>query len=227
MQREWVSVAPESFVVKPARLARTLAGLSLLGVLVYVALDVLLFVLRPDLPILHHAESDYGNGPWSWLMDVNFLLRCFLSLAAVGALWSLLPRSAPNRLALGLLAAWAICSGVLAFFSDDESGATATRHGAIHLVAAGIAFLCCLVATFLLTGALARFSRSRPLAVTLDVVWLLALLGFLLLLFFGFPPRGLGGLYERIFLGAELLWLAVAMGWALRLRPAQPGAGAY
>jgi hypothetical protein len=156
-------------------------------------------------------------------MDVNFLLRCFLSLAAVGALWALLPRSALNRLALGLLAAWAICSGVLAFFSDDEQGA-ATSHGEIHLVAAGIAFLCCLVATFLLTGALARLSRSRWLAVALAVVWALALIGLLLLLLFGFHPRGLGGLYERIFLGAELLWLAVAMGWALRLRPTHSGA---
>lgn len=214
----------EPFSVKLNSQTRTLAGLSLLGVLVYVALDVLLFFLRPDLPILHHAESDYGNGPWSWLMDVNFLLRCFLSLAAVGALWSLLPRSALNRLALGLLAVWAICSGVLAFFSDDEQGAPATPHGSVHLLAAGIAFLCCLVATFLLTGALARLSRSRLLAVALAVVWALALIGFLLLLFFGFHPRGLGGLYERIFLGAELLWLAVAMGWALRLRPAQHAA---
>jgi len=221
MQREWVSVVTEPFTVKLNSRARTLAALSLLGVLVYIALDVLLFFLRPDLPILHHAESDYGNGPWSWLMDANFLLRCALSLAAVGALWSLLPRSVVNRLALGLLAAWAICSGVLAFFSDDEQGAAATPHGTIHLVAAGIAFLCCLVATFLLTGALARFSRSRPLAVTLAVVWALALIGFLLLLLLGFHPRGLGGLYERNFLGAELLWLAVAMGWLLRLRSAE------
>lgn len=214
----------EPFTVKLNSQSRTLAGLSLLGVLVYIALDALLFFLRPDLPILHHAESDYSNGPWSWLMDVNFLLRCALSLAAVVALWSLLPRSIVNRLALGLLAMWAICSGVLAFFSDDEQGAPATPHGEIHLVAAGLGFLCCLVATFLLTGALARVSRSRPLAVTLAALWLLALLGFLLLLLFGFHPRGLGGLYERIFLGAELLWLAVAMGWVLRLRPAQPGA---
>lgn len=214
----------EPFTVKLNSQSRTLAGLSLLGVLVYIALDALLFFLRPDLPILHHAESDYGNGPWSWLMDVNFLLRCALSLAAVVALWSLLPRSIVNRLALGLLAMWAICSGVLAFFSDDEQGVAATSHVEIHLVAAGLGFLCCLVATFLLTGALARVSRSRPLAVTLAALWLLALLGLLLLLFFGFPPRGLGGLYERIFLGAELLWLAVAMGWVLRLRPAQPGA---
>jgi len=57
--------------------------------------------------------------------------------------------------------------------------------------------------------------------VTLAVVWALALIGFLLLLLLGFHPRGLGGLYERIFLGAELLWLAVAMGWLLRLRSAE------
>lgn len=197
--------------------ARTLALLSLLGVLVYVALDVLLFFLRSDLPILHHAESDYGNGPWSWLMDVNFLLRCALSLAAVGALWSLLPKSATTRLALILLAVWAICSGVLAFFSDDEQGAPATAHGKVHLLAAAIAFLCCLLATLLLTRVLARWSGSRRLVVALAASWLIALIGVILLGRFGFRPLGSGGLYERLFLGGELLWLAIAMGWILRL----------
>ncbi|HEY8325186.1 MAG TPA: DUF998 domain-containing protein, partial [Ktedonobacterales bacterium] len=63
--------------------ARTLALLSLVGIILYVVIDVLLFVLRPELSLLHRAESDYGNGQWAWLMDANFLLRCALSLAAV------------------------------------------------------------------------------------------------------------------------------------------------
>jgi len=65
---------------------RRIALLCLGGIALYVALDVLLFFLRPDLPLLRHAESDYGNGPWAWIMDVNFLLRCAFSLAAAGAL---------------------------------------------------------------------------------------------------------------------------------------------
>lgn len=87
---------------------RRLALLSLLGIALYILLDILLFFLRPDLSILHNAESDYGNGQWAWIMDSNFLLRCILSLTAVGALWYALPRSRISRLALGLLAVWAL-----------------------------------------------------------------------------------------------------------------------
>jgi hypothetical protein len=185
--------------------------LSLVGLVVYVALDVLLFFLRPDLPLLRHAESDYGNGPWAWIMDVNFLLRCAFSLAAVGALWIALPRSVTSRIALGLLALWAIASGGLAFFADDIERAPLTAHGRLHLLLAGVAFLSCLLATLLLTSALARHWRHRPIVVSLIVIWLVAALGLALLIAVGFHPGALDGLYERIFLGFELLWIAVVM----------------
>ena len=190
---------------------RRLAALSLGGVIVYVILDILLFYLRPDLPILRHAESDYGNGPWAWIMDINFLLRCALSLAAVAALGYALPRSGVKWFALALLSIWAIASGVLAFFPDDYEGAPATPHGKIHLAAAGIAFLCCLVATLLLTGLLARLWRSQPVAWALIAAWVIAAVGFVLLFLLGFKHGGLDGLYERVFLGFELLWIALAM----------------
>jgi hypothetical protein len=57
------------------------------GIALYVAIDVALVFLRPRLSVLHNAESDYGSrGRWAWVMDLNFALRCALSLAAVQAL---------------------------------------------------------------------------------------------------------------------------------------------
>lgn len=188
-----------------------LALLSFIGVLFYVAIDVTLFFLRPDLPILTHAESDYGNGPWSWLMDINFLLRCALSLAAVLALWSALPRGLFNRIGLVLLGAWAVGSGILAFFSDDLEGALPTVHGEIHLLVATIAFLCCLLATLFLTITLARRWRRQPVVIGLILSWVIAAVGQFLLVRHGFTPGSLDGFYERIFLGFELLWIVLAM----------------
>lgn len=202
---------------------RRLALLSLLGIALYVALDILLFFLRPDLSILHHAESDYGNGPWAWIMDSNFLLRCIFSLAAVGALWSALPRSRINRSALRLLAVWAIASGVLAFFADDYEGMPSTKHGTVHLLAAGIAFLSCLLATLLLTGVLARLWHKLSIGVALIGIWLIAALGLGLFLNVGFKPGTLDGLYERLFLGFELLWLVVVMGYLYSLNSFHKG----
>ena len=190
---------------------RWLAFLSLAGIVCYIAIDVLLFFLRPDLPILHRAESDYGNGPWAWIMDVNFLLRCALSLAAVFAFWQVLPRTLITRLALGLLTVWAIASGILAFFPDDYEGAAPTTHGKIHLLAAVIAFLCCLLATLLLTGVLACHWRGLFIVAALAASWLIAAAGLFLLFRAGFTLHALAGLYERLFLGFELLWIALAM----------------
>ena len=69
----------------PSR-TKPLARLTLAGVAVYLAIDVLLAFLRPKYSLLYNAESDYGRGPWYWVMDLNFLLRCALSLAACLAL---------------------------------------------------------------------------------------------------------------------------------------------
>lgn len=198
--------------------AQWLALLSLCGIILYVAIDVLLFFLRPDLSIVHRAESDYGNGPWAWIMDVNFLLRCALSLAAVFAFWYAIPRTLLSRIALGLLTVWAIASGILAFFPDDYEGTPPTTHGKIHLLAAGIAFLCCLLATLLLTGVLARLWHRLLIVAALGVSWLVAAVGLFLLTRRGFALGSPAGLYERIFLGFELLWLTLAMINLLRER---------
>jgi hypothetical protein len=64
----------------------------------------------------------------------------------------------------------------------------------------------------------ARLARSTALSAPLAAAWGIAAIGFILLLVLGFHPNALGGLYERLFLGGELLWLAIAMGWLLRLR---------
>jgi hypothetical protein len=64
----------------------SLAGLALAEVIVYVAIDVLLRFLQPGYSLLYNAESDYGRGAWYWVMDLNFLLRCALSLGIAAAL---------------------------------------------------------------------------------------------------------------------------------------------
>ena|ERR1035441_5761247 len=67
--------------------AVALARFAILGIVVYVALDVALVFLRPHFSVLHNAESDYGaSGSYAWVMDLNFLLRGAFSLAVVRAL---------------------------------------------------------------------------------------------------------------------------------------------
>ena len=204
--------------------ATTLARAALAGVVVYVAIDVLLAFLRPHYSLLYNAESDYGNGPWFWVMDVNFLLRCALSLAAAGAL----ARSARPGTRIGggitLLAIWAACSGLLAFFTDNLEGQHVHGTGAAHLLLAFVAFACVAVATIVTSVQLRNDPYWRPAGGLLLAVSIAGAVAFLLLGSATGHKHAPGGRYERIFLGVELLWIAlVAARVALMKRPGRRG----
>ena len=199
---------------------RLWAQATICGVVAYVAIDVALVFLRPHFSVLHNAESDYGSaGPYAWLMDANFLLRCALSLAAVRALWLAVPRSTRLRVALGLLAAWAVASGLLAFFPDDPVGTT--MHGTapkVHLALAGIAFVCVAIGARVATRALGREPRWRPVIVPLAALSWGAYLPVILLGKSHLRVDSLGGLWEKVFLGVELAWFLLAAVWIARER---------
>jgi hypothetical protein len=146
-------------------------------------------------------------------MDLNFLLRCALSLAAVGAVSVTAAKTRRLQAALGLLIVWALASGLLAFFPDDPLGTPVHTSGAVHLTVAFVAFPAVLVGTIVGSRELRAQPRWRRVAIPMAVLSWGALVPLLLLGRVGFHPHSLGGLYEKIFLGMELLWLAlVAMG---------------
>jgi hypothetical membrane protein len=198
---------------------RPLAWLTLAGLACYVAIDALLAFLRPGYSLIYNAESDYGRGSWFWVMDVNFLLRCALSLAAAAALRRAARQDGRIRGGLALLAAWAVCSGLLAFFADDLEGQPLTWSGIIHLVLAFIAFVCVAVAAILISAGLMADPAWRPAATVLLAVSVAGAAAFLLLGTAYGHLHAPGGLYERIFLGLELLWIALAAGYAAARRP--------
>jgi hypothetical membrane protein len=202
---------------------RPLAWFVLAGIVVYIGVDVLLAFLRPGYSLLYNAESDYGRGPWFWVMDLNFLLRCALSLALVAALARLTRPDARYRARTGLalLAAWGMCSGLLAFFADDVEGQRVHASGAVHLALAFIAFVCVTVATIVLSVSLRPDPFWRPAAPLLLVVSLAGAAAFLLLGTAVGHKHAPGGLYERIFLGLQLLWIALA---AARIAVGRPSA---
>ncbi len=196
----------------------------MLGIVIYVILDVALVFLRPSFSVLHNAESDYGSaGAWGWLMDVNFVLRCLLSLAVVGALALVTRQRASLRLGLASLAVWAVASGLLAFFPDDPVGTKTTGAGKVHLALAGIAFLAVVVGSFASTRALRADERFAPVRDLLLALPIAALVAVVLLGHAHLRPHSLGGLWEKVFLGLELAWLGVVAA-RVRLLPAADAA---
>jgi hypothetical membrane protein len=214
-------VSPPRQRPAPSR-AKPLAWLALAGIAAYVAIDVVLAFLRPGYSLLYNAESDYGRGPWYWVMDINFLLRCALSLAVAAALYRAAGLDGRTRAGLALLATWAVCSGLLAFFADDPEGTPLHGSGIVHLVLAFIAFTAITIGAILISASLMSDPAWRPAAPVLLAISIAAAIAYLLL-GTAHKPHAPGALYERIFLGLELLWIAVAaIAIARRIRAAQP-----
>jgi hypothetical membrane protein len=199
--------------------AKVLAWSALAGVGGYVAIDVLLAFLRPSYSLIYNAESDYGRGPWYWVMDLNFLLRCALSLALVAALARTARTASPDGRARAgriLLVIWAVCSGLLAFFADDLEGQPVHLSGGVHLLLAFIAFPCVAVGTILISSSLWSDPAWHSARAVLLCVSTAGAAAFLLLGAAAGHKHAPGGLYERIFLGLELFWIALAAGGLIR-----------
>ena len=212
-------VSPPRQRPAPSR-AKPLARLALAGIAVYVAIDVLLAFLRPGYSLIYNAESDYGRGPWYWVMDLNFLLRCALSLAIAAALYRVARPGGRTRGGLALLVTWAICSGLLAFLADDPEGTPQHGSGVVHLVLAFIAFTCMTVGAILISASLMTDPAWRPAAHILLAISAAGAIAYLLLGTAQKQHHAPGGLYERIFLGLELLWIAIAAVAIARRTPA-------
>jgi hypothetical membrane protein len=203
--------------------SKSWSSITVLGIIMYVFIDIELFLLRPDYSLLHNAESDYGRGPYFWLMDINFLLRCFLSLALAKAILTRFPKNKPVRRACTWLIVWAAASGLLAFFADNPTSYPKLWSGSVHLLLAFIDFIAIVVAMILfsrLTSVMKLTRISTYLLIGLSAVAVIALI---LMGHAGVRPHSLGGLYERIFLGAVLMWeavLALSLGERHKVAPA-------
>ena len=189
---------------------------TIVGLAIYIVLDIVAQLLPPHYSAIRQAESDLGVGPYGWVMDLNFVVRGLLSLAVVFGLYRAWPASAPApKASLALIGAWGLGAFVLAVSPADVTG-PATVHGTVHNATAILVFLFVaageLGVSFAMRdelpwGAVRRY--ARPLAVLTAVTLVVFFVGT------GIPrvEQHVFGLLERIFLGSALLWmLAVSIG---------------
>ena len=195
-----------------------LALVTIIGIGLYVVLDVVAQVLPPHYNPVSQAESDLAVGPYGFIMAINFVIRGLLSFALLAGLMRATKAENRSQTGMVLLGIWAACAVLLAFFPTDLAGAHPTLHGVIHLLLAFIAFVCGVVEELLLSLRFANDEQWRSLRNPGIAIAIVALIVGILL--FAAPFTGArvlthtGGLLERIFLGLVLLWLLVV---ALRL----------
>ena len=190
----------------------------MVGVVLYVLIDVVLQFLPPHYSPISDAESNLAVGPYGWIMNINFLGRAAFCVAVVIAILLtarvLVPERRDPMLVLGLvlLLVGGASSAVLAFFPTDVSTSaestlqTSTQVGTVHLAVASFGFVTALVAIVLLTLWL-RVNRVLPHVLPWATAFAaLTLTGLLLVVAASQWLPGVVGLAERIALVGILGW---------------------
>ena len=189
--------------------------ISIVGVILYVALDTVVQSLPPHYSPIRDAESDLAVGPYGYIMTVNFVNRGILSLSFVYAFIRTLDLTAalksPFRTGYYMITGWAIGAILLAIFPTDVPPTPISWHGAIHLLVAIIAFICGAFGTFLLSrhfNEAVATKGAKNLAQALGSLSVLLLFVELFVQFLvpHFAAR-IFGLTERLFLGSVLVWI--------------------
>jgi hypothetical membrane protein len=179
----------------------------MVGVLVYVVVDIVLQFLPPHYRAISQAESDLAVGPFGWIMSVSFFGRGITSAALIVAIVSTGPRARLRTIGIWLLAVAGLCSALIAFFPTDiprhGEVAPSTVHGVIHVAGASSGFVLALAAFWVLTFWLSERSRVADAFLGVASVGLV----FLGLTVVAIPD--LLGLAERVCLLGILGWVFV------------------
>ena len=189
--------------------------LVILGLVLYVALDVVAQLLPPYYSPVSQAESDLAVGKFGFVMTINFLNRGLFSLLFILAFLRTLnlAKVARSHFRTGvyLLGVWAVGALLLAGFPTDVPATPISWHGAIHLVVATIAFFGGALGALIISLRLGKneaFQKLRTSALLIAIVSVILLFVALATL-----TGPLGGLTERLFLGSVLLWIGVTSAY--------------
>jgi hypothetical membrane protein len=192
---------------------------TIIGIAIYIVLDIVAQLLPPHYSAIRQAESDLGVGPYGWVMDINFVVRGILSLAFAYGLYLAWPQtSKAPRISLALIGTWGIGAFVLAVNPADLSG-PATIHGTIHVLTAGVVFLSLAVGELGVSYAMPTegpWTSTRPYAKAIAVLTAIALVVFFVGTRVPWIAYHLYGLLERGFIGFGLLWMLVVAIHLLR-----------
>lgn len=196
---------------------RNALTLAVVGIAVYVVLDVVAQLLPPHYSPISQAESDLAVGPYGYVMTANFVVRGLLTFAFLIGLAGATRFGRTGRIGIALVALWGAGAFILAAFPTDV-GSVVTVHGTIHNLTALVAFTGGAFGALLLSLHFPEEDRLRPLATTAEIIGVLAVVAYFVTGAGLFVHRlsHVFGLIERVFIGLVLLWMLVVAIQLLR-----------
>jgi hypothetical protein len=169
---------------------------------------VWLHIKAPQYNPVNHAVSDYGVGPTKSLFTLYLQINNLGTFAfAVALIAGFGMPAIPLRIFIFLLLL-ILCRIVIVFFPTDLEGTPLTRTGFSHYVLAVLIF-------GLLYTTIAGLSRifGTSALIILSAIITYALTAVVITMWK--PLRKIFGLFERIFLGATILWFLAASAFLI------------
>lgn len=190
--------------------------LGIVGVASYLAANLALHILDPDLSIVETTISEYALGDYDWLSQGGTIaMGVGVAAVALGLRATLSPgkRVTAAWVLLLICGLGFIISGI--FITDPAGTTEATTSGTLHELAGTVSMLTVLVSVWILRGVFTRDAAYRSFAVV-QMWFAIAVTGAMaLLLALGEDRLGLS---QRILVVAVASWLLVL---ALRIQTTQ------
>lgn len=166
---------------------------------------LLMHFLRPDYAPVNHMISDYGVGPYGWIMSTAFIAMSIGIATLVIGLVRGGPSSTPARLGTILLAIASIGLVVSAIFPTDLVPPS-TRTGRIHTMSFLVNVISIMLASILLSVSFGSQPCWRPFQRTAAILASLIVIAFILQ--FLTLHRGMPyGLTNRFFVIVLFAWM--------------------
>jgi hypothetical protein len=201
-----------SSLVQSWALFPLLSRIATLGVGIFAAAEVVQPFYRSDRR-LSDAYSSYASGRYGFVQTIAFVAVSVGSLALALGLSKFGRSEVHWRSGLALLTVWSIAVLVAAVFPLEGGVFAASAN--IHGLASMVSFLSILASMLVFSGAFGRNARWHPFAFW---SWLFALVGtgsFALGLAVQHPMCF--AVFQRLFLGAVVLWIGATAVWMRRL----------
>lgn len=195
----------------PSPLVQRLPALAgIIAPPLFAAITVVAGLVRPGYDPVRRTVSALAVGPGGWLQTAGFVLLGVLSLAFALGLARAVSERRAARVAGVLTGLLGLLALAFAVFPTDAPGEPDTFHGQVHDWLVIALALCFPVAVIGVACALRRVAGWRRIAVFSAAVGAVALA---LALFWLAVPSAVSrpwtGLYERVWIGVQLVWLEV------------------
>jgi hypothetical protein len=192
-----------------------LALAGIIGPLILIAADYTVAFSDPGYNFIRHSISSLAWAKLGWLQTISFLAIGLLVEIFVAGLYFNISGRRGFGFGITLLALFGFGMLLIGAFHTDPAVGSKTFEGAIHGVVAKTIFWLFPIAALCIAPSLKKNSYWRPLFVYSIAAAVFAILFMISSLWM---PKDFMwfGLFERILVADEVLWLAIMAIWLLR-----------